>query len=129
MISILLAEAVLDQNGRISTLEDSLNHVTFYGKESEYLGTYNIYELAHKCKEWALTHNNDVDDNGYYIFNYSYQSDDYETKIINFTVYTTKLNKVSVNSSYHGLNIFSAESEPEAIFKACQWILDNKETK
>ena len=60
----------------------------------------NIHELAHKCKEWALK-----------VYNISLQSNFY------------------LDVSFCGFNgnskRFEAESEPEAIFKACQLILDN----
>jgi len=114
MISILLAEAVLDQNGRISTVQDSGNDVTFYGKESEFLGTYNIYELAHKCKEWAIA-------KGFSI----------ESRVITFNkalVAVWDIEKMNCATRLDELStVFN--TEPEAIFKACQWILDNKETK
>ena len=66
----------------------------------------NIYELAHKCKEWA------------YKQGYSLKSEYAE------------------QSSYCGIYLkddFSYEidgsimrTEPEAIFNACQWILDKR---
>ena len=64
---------------KIIIKNNSLNY--FYNSKDSGGGLFeaneyiNIYELAHKCKEWALIR-------------------------------------------------FLAESEPEAIFKACQWILD-----
>ena len=55
----------------------------------------NIYELAHKCKEWALQ---------------------YDYTILSSKGYATISGKV-----------FYDKTEPEAIFKACQWILENKD--
>lgn len=63
---------------------------------------HNIYELAHKCKELAL-------DKGYDI-----------CSGINFAVIQTEEEGIIWNTT-----IEENESEPEAIFKACQWILDN----
>ena len=62
----------------------------------------NIYELAHKCKEWASTHN--------------------------YSVISKPDNVPGLWEAYVNLSLTSkhgevAESEPEAIFKACQWIL------
>jgi len=122
MISILLAEAVLDQNSRISTVQDSGNDVTFYGKESEFLGTYNIYELAHKCKEWGKQEGFQIsscipivaDEDGYQIFHKNYQA-----YIFIFTGKDESPRQVLFPSFIGGI-------EPEAIFKACQWILDNE---
>ena len=72
----------------------------------------NIYELAHKCKEWALNQDNcfsivsgKVPNNYFCVVQYSFQwlgKDGYE-------------------------EYFTEDTEPEAIFKACQWILDNKD--
>lgn len=64
--------------------------------------TINIYELAHKCKEWAW-------ENGCII-----------------SSFPTKIHwRVVVDSK----ELFISNSEPEAIFRACQWILDNKEIR
>lgn len=115
MISILLAEAVLQQQGRISDVINSNNDITFYGKEHEFLGTYNIYELAHKCKEWAI-------ENDFCIISATFKEEDgcFEDN-----------RKQGVNYAWAELygteKIFRADTEPEAIFKACQWILDEGE--
>ena len=70
---------------------------------------WNIYELAHKCKEWAYSQ-------GYILF----------SKIrLNSSLascYFDTTGKHDYEDGYH--NDFRAETEPEAIFKACQWILD-----
>lgn len=68
----------------------------------------NIYELAHKCKEWANSKGFDVlsscnSDGKVWV-----QLHEYDTKLIGSTEY------------------FHSFSEIEAIFKACQWMLDNK---
>jgi hypothetical protein len=76
------------------------------GYESKSIGTYiNIYELAHKCKEWLknnVSNSFSGFDNGHRFFchieNYNIQDRFYE------------------------------DTEHEAIFKACQWILDTKES-
>ncbi len=69
---------------------------------------WNIYELAHKCKEWAYSQ-------GYILF----------SKIrLNSSLascYFGTMGKHDYEDDYH--NDFRAETEPEAIFKACQWIL------
>lgn len=63
----------------------------------------NIYELAHKCKEWA---------NNKEFHLWSMQN---ECQLETF-------------KSSHNLDIehFMADTEPEAIFKACEWILKDK---
>ena len=76
----------------------------------------NIYELAHKCKEWAyckkyaLTPMND----------FGFNNND----VANFKIYWTTC---YINLQLSGAHLHSeiADTEPEAIFKACEWILAN----
>lgn len=64
----------------------------------------NIYELAHKCKEWAFN-------NGYYL-----------------NIYNDAIDVVLKKSCKIVENITdgSFKYSPTLVFKACQWILDNK---
>ena len=64
----------------------------------------NIYELAYKCKEWALSKN--------YILQSSIEIDCGYCEIS--YIILNQVEKV----------LITAESEPEAVFKACEWILD-----
>ena len=66
------------------------------------LFTINIHELAHKCKEWA-----NIKKGMYLSSGYDEVDKKWEAMMMQIT--------------------FVADTEPEAIFKACQWILDNKE--
>ena len=73
----------------------------------------NIYELAHKCKEWAykqgyaiLSGNSAYGIGAFFCSCKGWLSENYDKRI-----------EISHNT------------EPEAIFKACQWILNNKENK
>lgn len=66
----------------------------------------NIHELAHKCKEWAHL-------KGFMVQSYPY-NDIYRADL---------LKSIDVDE------VFKRNTEPEAIFAACQWVLDNKETK
>lgn len=63
----------------------------------------NIYELTHKCKEWALT-------KGYILESW-----------------TTKPAHSGVEAYCKSSNIdrfpFQADTEPEAVFRACEYIL------
>jgi len=65
--------------------------------EIEFEDKLNIYYLAHKCKEWAAPQGYNVSSN----------------------LVTTMI----TSNGYR--EMFDADTEPEAIFKACQWILDN----
>ena len=67
------------------------------------IDTINIYELAHKCKEWALKHH---------------------YKVISKPDNVPGLWEAYVNLSLTSKHGEVADTEPEAIFKACQWILD-----
>ena len=71
----------------------------------------NIYELAHKCKEWAVN----LSPNKHALSSYARWGDIRNYKKTNGSYYICQ-HLVS------GIQ-FEAESEPEAIFKACQWIL------
>ncbi len=64
----------------------------------------NIYELAHKCKEWALT-------KGYMLSS---------LKGSTFGRCAIVRNVTDVHYEFDILD----DSEPQAIFKACQWILE-----
>ncbi len=90
----------------------------FYGSmqcfktdNKEFNHLISIYELANKCKEWAHSR-------GYTIFSafnyhcYLYSNDD----ILQYP------NKFRVLDDF----AIGTKSEPEAVVKACQWILDNK---
>ena len=78
----------------------------------------NIYELAHKCKELAWRH-------GYNIL-----IDCYNKELTEFEAYVIQDNISNddkwVNNS-HILYHIEAKTEPEAIFKACEWIFKRKE--
>ena len=67
----------------------------------------NICELAYKCKEWAY---NDKSLCGYSIELKSYKSE--------IGCWLCELMSEDIT--------FSGDTEPDVIFKACQWILDNK---
>lgn len=80
----------------------------------------NIYELAHKCKEWALSKSNlelisAITEEGAYckIDNIIPSTIEYDINQMD-TAYRTIFNSI----------IFDADTEPEAIFKACEWIME-----
>lgn len=73
--------------------------------------TINIHELTYKCKEWAYKY-------GFEIAAYRVQ-DSIEYRCL------VGHNTINFNGTKSG---YYAESEPEAIFKACQWILDSRKT-
>jgi hypothetical protein len=91
--------------------------ITMYGHfdislKNDYGTEINKYELSHKCKEWALTKGI-----------YSIASGlNFERKQLNDISYWASIQtKQGCLCDYHYSN-----TEPEAIFKVCQWILENK---
>lgn len=75
----------------------------------------NIYELAHKCKEWAFLQ-------GYELR--SGRDIDVKEDLCYFCEY-----KQERQIDYYNRDYFLAKTEVEAIIKSCEWILENKETK
>jgi hypothetical protein len=74
----------------------------------------NIHELAHKCKEWAWGFRNE------FRFNLNPAiSGEENSKVYIVQLFSSKHTRKLI----HGVQ---ADTEPEAIFKACQWILENK---
>lgn len=71
-----------------------------------------IYHFSNKCKEWA-------ENKGYIIF-----SKNKECLIYSIEEVYDVIECLNQYEDY-----FEADTECEAIFKACEWILDNKETK
>ena len=70
---------------------------------------WNIYELAHKCKEWASTHNYSVISG----WEMTHWGGAYRVEVFR-------------NSNNILFSMSTVDTEPEAIFKACQWILDKE---
>ena len=101
MISKELLSEVLNLN--ITYIERYNNSIIYkvsvYDREEE----VNIHELAHKCKEWAFK-------NGYYL-----------------TIYNDAIDVV-LQSNCKVLENVTNDTfmyDPNLVFKACQWILDN----
>lgn len=79
---------------------------------SEYMFPINIHELAHKCKEWAIKESYDILSGGLEAGLYSCYID-----------YSDKRYTLQMNPLHHEF----ANTEPEAVFAACEWILKTKE--
>lgn len=89
-----------------------INNSEIICRELNKLGSkHNIYELAYKCKEWAYSRG--------YTLQIIWMSRTKDKIWYEVDVWTIEpmLNKKRVSEE---------ETEPEAIFQACQWILDNK---
>ena len=104
-ISKELLSEVLDCNcTEIYPIQD--NELAYQAFGVSYI---NIYELAHKCKEWAYKRG----------FLYWYENSGLFIKIM----YSCKVDFVIDIGEY------KKPFEIDIDFKACQWILDNKENK
>ena len=91
----------IDSSRKIYNIGDDVIIPTTYG--SNY---YNIYELAHKCKEWANA-------KGY---------------VINIRMYATDMVITTLHENNDTLSFirkFKGETEFISIFKACEWILSH----
>ena len=105
------------------SLSDNIIHFGYKDMRPEVLinipeGVYttkkiNIYELAHKCKEWAET----VGD-GYSLT--SSTTDEYNMIGCEYSQWMCEI-------VYHPNDTFYANTEPKAIFIACQYILDEQQ--
>jgi len=105
----LLSEVLNEKITEIKPIQPTKRLLYFrvmIGKYEEIFGAdINIYELAHKCKGWAW-------ENGYIIENY-FAFGDGICKVF--------------NTRWERIYKCIEDTEQEAIFKACQWILENKD--
>lgn len=118
MISKELLSEVLNKTVGVVYTEDSQgNSFTNFVRPrfGDFVDEINIYELAHKCKEWATEYGysiatgNRLDGTNKYDVLCIHKDEDIECSGAIF------FNEI-------------VDTEPEAIFKACQWILDNKDS-
>ncbi len=103
LLSEVLCRKVIPNHEWESSLEYS-----FMINDIKHSQSINIYELAHKCKEWARLKGRSLRSNPSWDDCKKYECDDRD---------------------YDDMPMFIEDTEPEAIFKACQWILENKEMK
>ncbi len=103
MISKELLSEVLKFD--ISHMTTKIDGHVYYRIKNRYSGDISMYELAHKCKKWA-------NKQGYTLT----------------VVYAPDITMVYPMEIITGerLPFVKADTEPEAIFKACEWILKEK---
>jgi len=88
--------------------KDSNLYYSFTGTDTQHI---NIYELAHKCKEWAMSQ-------GFIVLTYG---EAYYNVDVHYHSNKSKFGNLAFSDT--------AQEEPEAIFKACQWILEQNDNK
>lgn len=101
------------------------NGVAYDAKNNYPTQAINIYELAFKCKEWALSQG---------IFNI-HSGHSFET--MGETVFDGKNYMLPQYHDYASIQkvrggvhtTFRADTEIEAVFKACEWILRRRDGK
>jgi len=98
-------------NSQTNMVFMSLKPSMLYGTVAPVIRTnsINVYELAHKCKEWAYK-------NGFILRSEYYPPDSF----------LFSGGCLLINISAEESEWFNGTIEPEAIFEACQWILNNK---
>lgn len=101
VLEVEVFDIVNDKNTPINMFQYEIKKRMLDGSEVAFR-EINIYELAYKCKEWA-----NITKNVYLSSGFNEMDKKWEAMMMQHT--------------------FPASTEPEAIFKACQWILDNKD--
>lgn len=102
------------------------NMIKYYGEVHliNEPASINIYELAHKCKEWAFETDGiqiiHARKYGYGVGVVKYFS---SIEVYNGHYLYDPSDELGTSTQVS----FETETEPEAIFKACQWILDNRD--
>ena len=102
-LSTELASAVFKLNVCETYIE---NNKLYFDMELPLIQNINIYEFAYKCKEWAF-------DKGY-PFNVLYRHDYWDRCELKYDV-----------DLYNHRKSFCSDTEIEAIFLACEYILNN----
>ena len=119
MISKKLLSEVLKHNILDIEVEENLiwykSPTIINGNSTNKELNINIYELAHKCKEWAYT-------NGYILVTWNENPHFYDSE---WQCQIFKLGNITATKRLTEHFLYWLNSEPEAIFKACEWILAN----
>ena len=93
-------------------------------KDNDMLSYYNrinIYEFAFKCKEWAYT-------NKYRLSSGQHRLNTKQEHYINNQIASYFCSVYYITNDDSDIQI-DANTEPEAIIKACNWILENSKWK
>ena len=113
-VSKELLSEVLDKevtNIKMHHINDEYIYFDYIGKQSRIVNevSIDIYKLAHKCKEWAFC---------------------LDGTMILSSVSEANIGIASIRDE-NGKIIYCEveDSEPEAVFAACQWVLDNKDKR
>ena len=102
----------------INKARNSINITYFEDKEdfNTVWKEWNIYELAFKCKEWAYT-------NKYRLSSGQHRLNTKQEHYINNQIASYFCSVYYITNDDSDIQI-DANTEPEAIFKACEWLLE-----
>ena len=119
IISKELLSEVLGENVMEFYPHVSAQHLGYYYKAEDYddflsESEINIHELAHRVKEWAWRNHRLMIFQSAYFPEYRFLVKDLNVGL------SEAFNTTCI------ADMFSAPTEPEAIFKAGQWILENR---
>ena len=123
LLSVVLNKKVIvDDISSIELKESTITFIEDYWDEDEGSGFYrshtiNIYELSNLCKIWAFV-------NGYELLSGTI-SEDNGDMIFECSIY----DKNADTSDTYFITEFEDQNEPEAIFKACEWLLEQNKEK
>ena len=85
-------------------ISDIIDNYIIFADDGECMFEVNIYEFAYKCKEWAYLQYGIIIQS--YLYNGKWRVD--------------ILKGIEIDEFFKNI-----DSEPEAIFKACNWVLEN----
>ena len=115
----LLSEVVGKEVKEIRWVKEHKSQMQYDVEADMDYTTINIYELAHKCKEWANKYQHEA------------EVVDKQVKLLSYTDRFGGHCRIKLFPAQPDCTdvSFSEPTEPEAIFKACEWILQQKATK
>lgn len=115
----LLSEVLEIEVENISLMKNDISQYIGINevKGGGFKGSINIYELAHKCKEWAYDSFKMIITPKFY---------DYTDPCYDCTIEYGLKNENKIKAFAHP--DFISKTEPKTIFKACEWILNQKAT-
>lgn len=115
-ISKELIEEVMKDKGTFEIININKNELSTFGVLGHNIFSINIYEFAFKCKEWILNQKNK---DCFYIADQFSLNIESQMGVIKYFWCVLLKNNSRVSPE------FKADSELEAIFLACEYILNN----
>lgn len=108
LLSEILKEYKFPFSYEYNTYNDYTKKIYFYVNSELKIDFFSIsiHELVHRCKEWALS-------KGYY----------FEIHIKLSETHIKLWHDASITKLFKS---FKRSTEPEAVFAACQWIIDTR---